>query len=154
MKQIIINQIWPFCTIILLLLSGCNSGAPRPINYGEDPCHYCKMTVVDPIHGAELITAKGRIYTFDALECLINYTKDTGVEAGDRALTNVFEDPGALVDVEQAVFLISKNLPSPMGANLTAFKTMKEAEAAQKEKSGIIYTWEALLEQSHKPVYP
>ena len=30
------------------------------------------MTIVDPRYGAELVTTKGKVYKYDAVECLIN----------------------------------------------------------------------------------
>ena len=48
---------------LLLLLpvfsfSSCSS-KPEPFRYGQDICHSCKMGIVDPKFGGELITAKG-----------------------------------------------------------------------------------------------
>ncbi len=127
----------------LLAIMGC-SNSPKPIDYGNDGCHYCKMTIVDKIHGAELITDKGKVFKFDATECMLNY-----VAAGNEAevasfLTNHYESPTALISATEATFLISENLPSPMGAYLTAFEDAAQAEKVKAEKGGELYTWEAL----------
>ena len=53
-----------FISMALLLLNGCSKG-PKPIDYGNDGCHFCKMTIVDKIHGSELITEKGKVFKFD-----------------------------------------------------------------------------------------
>lgn len=42
------------------LLWSC-SIAPEPINYGQDGCHFCKMTIVDKVHAAEIVTTKGKV---------------------------------------------------------------------------------------------
>ncbi|THD69139.1 hypothetical protein E7Z59_02065 [Robertkochia marina] len=139
---------------MLFVLWGCSRGEPRPINYGSDGCHYCKMTIVDKIHGAELITGKGKIYTFDALECLIHYLKESELKDGDQYLTNVYEAPESLVGVEHSVFLISENMPSPMGANLTAFQSAEKAKELQEKKQGTLFSWEELLEKQLHPVGP
>lgn len=138
-----------FC--VFAVLYGCSSGSPRPINYGVDGCHYCKMTVVDKIHGAEFITEKGKVHTFDALECMISFIREN--DAAGRYLTNVYEQPGMLVDVEMATFLISKNLPSPMGGNLTAFQTEEAASKLMREKQGELFTWDELMNRSLLPVH-
>ena len=61
--------------IALFVLNSC-SVEPKKINYGQDHCHYCDMTVVDKTHASEYVTKKGRAYTFDAIECLVNDLKE------------------------------------------------------------------------------
>ena len=58
--------------LIISLLSACTP-APKPIEYGSDMCHYCKMTIMDKQHAAELVTDKGKVFPFDAIECMIHY---------------------------------------------------------------------------------
>jgi copper chaperone NosL len=60
-------------------------------------------------------------------------------------LSNNYLEPEALIDATKATFLISKNIPSPMGAYLSAFKTKAEAEKIQAEKEGKLYSWETLI---------
>jgi copper chaperone NosL len=122
---------------------GC-SHSPKPIDYGNDGCHYCKMTIVDKIHGAELITGKGKVFKFDATECMLNYVADRSEIEIDSFLTNHYEDPTALIAASEATFLISENLPSPMGAYLTAFENAASAEKIKNEKGGALYDWDAL----------
>ncbi|SHG55089.1 nitrous oxide reductase accessory protein NosL [Winogradskyella jejuensis] len=129
--------------LILLLLSSCNTG-PQTIDYGNDGCHFCKMTIVDKIHGAELINDKGKVYKFDATECMLNYTAENAALINTTLLTNYYEAPTEFINVEEATFLISKNLPSPMGANLTAFQNKEEAEKMKAEKGGKLYDFKSL----------
>ncbi|HEU5219058.1 MAG TPA: hypothetical protein VFU23_10390 [Gemmatimonadales bacterium] len=60
------------CTAALLV-AACAAGGPRPIAYGKEACAFCRMTVSDPRFGAELVTTRGRVYTFDSIECLASY---------------------------------------------------------------------------------
>lgn len=130
-------------TVAFLLFLSCNNG-PKPIDYGNDGCHFCKMTIVDKIHGSELITDKGKVFKFDATECMLNYLNDDNDLQVETLLTNYYEAPTEFINVENATFLISENLPSPMGANLTAFKTQEAAEKVLSEKGGKLYDWSAL----------
>ncbi|PIB32930.1 hypothetical protein BFP78_01310 [Gaetbulibacter sp. 5U11] len=129
---------------LLLLLSSCNVG-PEPINYGSDGCHFCKMTIVDKVHAAEVVTKKGKVYKFDATECMINFMDDFDTSEIKLYLSNNYTEPEALIDATKATFLISKNIPSPMGAFLSAFKNKADAEKFQAEKGGDLYTWDTLL---------
>ena len=130
--------------VSLLVLTSCNIG-PKAIVYGNDGCHFCKMTIVDKVHAAEIVTNKGKIYTFDATECMVNFQKEFDTLEIKLYLSNNYNEPEALIDATKATFLISKNIPSPMGAYLSAFKTKNEALAVQSEKGGTIYSWKELL---------
>ncbi len=118
---------------------------PEPINYGQDGCHFCKMTIVDKLHAAEVVTNKGKIYKFDATECMINFMDDFDTSTIKLYLSNNYTEPEALIDATKATFLISKSVPSPMGAFLSAFKNKEDAVKVQTEKGGEIYNWEDLL---------
>ena len=111
---------------LLLVFTSCNVG-PEAINYGSDGCHFCKMTIVDKIHAAEVVTAKGKVYKFDATECMINFLNEFDTSTIALYLSNNFTNPEELIDATQATFLISKNVPSPMGAFLSAFKNKEDA---------------------------
>ncbi|WP_308993151.1 nitrous oxide reductase accessory protein NosL [Mariniflexile litorale] len=133
-----------FMTFILALTS-CNTG-PQAIDYGNEGCHFCKMTIVDKVHAAEIVTKKGKVYKFDASECMIHFIQGFDTSEIKRYLSNNYTEPETLIDATKATFLISKNIPSPMGAFLSAFKTDKEAQKFQTEKGGSLYSWNQLLE--------
>ncbi|MFP2996437.1 nitrous oxide reductase accessory protein NosL [Spongiivirga sp. MCCC 1A20706] len=131
---------------ILSTILSCSTG-PKPIKYGADSCHYCKMTIVDKIHAAELVTKKGKVYKFDAAECMVNHIKEIDKNTIDKLLTNHHDTPEELIPISTATFLISEQLPSPMGAYLTAFDDRPSAEEVWKNIGGTLYTWEEL--QNH-----
>ncbi|HHL51947.1 MAG TPA: hypothetical protein ENJ39_01095 [Flammeovirgaceae bacterium] len=122
------------------LLTACEV-APQEINYGKDGCHFCKMTIVDNQHAAELVTAKGKAYKFDSIECLIHDLRQREDEVA-LLLVCDYSRPGELIDARQATYLISQNIPSPMGAYLSAFDSRQAAEAVQAEQGGDLYTWQ------------
>lgn len=122
----------------------CNV-SPKAIVYGEDSCHFCKMTIVDKVHAAEIVTQKGKVYKFDATECMLYFMRDFDTSHIALNLSNNYTEPEVLIDATQATFLISENIPSPMGAFLSAFKNKSDAEKVQKEKQGTLYSWSSLL---------
>lgn len=129
---------------LLLILTSCNVG-PQAINYGSDGCHFCKMTIVDKVHAAEIVTKKGKVYKFDATECMIHFMNEFDVNDIKLYLSNNYTEPEALIDATKATFLISENIPSPMGAFLSAFKTEAEAQKFQSEQGGRLFNWNQLL---------
>jgi copper chaperone NosL len=120
-----------------------------PIDYGLDKCYYCKMTIVDQRFGAELVTTKGKVYKFDATECLIHFNKTREVPADEMAmlLTNTFDRPGELVDVNQCFFLQSENMPSPMGKFINPFSSKDMARKIGESESGTLFQWNELIER-------
>jgi copper chaperone NosL len=130
---------------LTLLILGCNA-SPQPIDYGSDGCSYCKMTIVDKTHAAEIVTKKNKAYKFDATECMVNFMEEFDTSEIELYLSNNYSEPGTLIDAKKATFLISKNIPSPMGAFLSAFNKKADAENMQADKGGDLYSWEELLE--------
>ncbi len=135
-----------YLLIILVCASSC-SVQERPINYGEDNCAYCKMTIMDHRYGSEIVTQKGKVYTFDATECLIDYlyyNEELGATV-KFLLVTPYTQPDHLIDATRATYLVSREMPSPMGAYLTAFSEKHVAEKFQQEKGGDLYTWEEVF---------
>ena len=71
--------------------------------------------------------------------------KDFDTSEIELYLSNNYTEPETLIDATKATFLISENIPSPMGAFLSAFRNKVDAEKTQAEKGGNLYTWSELL---------
>lgn len=129
--------------IFNIFLTGCDVKS-KPIQYGMDACYYCSMNIVDKIHAAQVVTTKGKVFNFDAIECMINYTLKSEHDEIALYLTNEIASPEELIDATHATFLKSEAIPSPMGANLSAFKNHAMAIEKQKELGGQLYNWEEI----------
>ena len=133
-----------FLTIFsFMVLSSC-AVEPAPIEYGKDVCSFCKMNIVKKQYGAELVTKKGKVYKYDAIECMLNDIKDKDEAEIELFLVNTYDFPETLNNAVKSTFLISEAMSSPMGANLTAFKDGLTAKSTKEEKGGEIYNWEEL----------
>ena len=138
-----INKLIYIC-LVLFVFASCEV-SPRPINYGADGCHFCSMTIVDKQHAAQIVTKKGKAFKFDAVECMVNHLKDVDMATIELFLVNDYLAPGELIDAKIATFLITREIPSPMGEYLSAFKSRVEAENIEDENNGKLYSWEELL---------
>jgi copper chaperone NosL len=129
----------------MIVLLGCEV-KPDPIVYGRDACAFCQMNIVDQAYGSELVTSKGKVFKFDAVECLINYQNQNNVLDEDLSfkMVNAFDARGEFVHAEKSMFLRSPKLPSPMGKFITPFKSHQEAEVAQSQYGGKLYSWSEL----------
>ena len=130
---------------MMLYSFSCNI-IPEGINYGRDECFHCKMLIVEKKHGGKIVTKKGKIYKFDSIECMIGFTADFEKFPIQKVSVIDYNNPGVLIDANQATFLKSKNIPSPMGAFLSAIKDRKVATEIQNIKGGVFLTWSKLLE--------
>ena len=134
-----------FIVAFIFILGACKPES-KPILYGEDKCEFCRMSIVDKRFGAEIVTQKGKVYKFDAVECLVNYIDEHVEDESklDLVLTNTIDHPGELFDVSKCTYLISENMPSPMGMFLNPFKKRSEALRLQEQNTGLILNWDEL----------
>jgi copper chaperone NosL len=103
------------------------------------------MTIVDNKFGAEIVTSKGKIFKFDAVECLVNFSKESPQQEGDNYYVINYQN-GEWIVAERAFYLRSKRKPSPMGQYITAFNTREAAMDIQKENEGVIQSWNELID--------
>ncbi len=134
------------CFILITVLAfGCKPEV-SPIQYGQDACHWCQMQIADPKFGAEAVTSKGRTYKFDAAECMLYYLAESDNEHAFLVVSD-FANPEHFVDADKAVYLVSKNMPSPMGGYLNAFSSHEKAKDLAAQNGGDIFTWSQMLDK-------
>jgi copper chaperone NosL len=133
--------------IVLVLLTSCNT-KPQPFAYGKDICDDCKMTIMDPKFGGEIITQKGKIYKFDDSHCMIHFLKNNGVKKTDVAQTVVIDHSNQknFLDVKSAYFVVSDQFKSPMNGNAACFSSKEIAEQKAKETNGLVKNWDQLYQ--------
>ena len=136
-----------FIGTILLFVSVSCKVEPEAIAYGKDQCSFCKMNIVDQTHAAQLVTAKGKQFKFDAIECMVNYLDQNSDEEIALLLVADYGNPGEMTEAENAAYLITPAIKSPMGANLSAFSEKNAANELQQKHAGEIYTWETLKQK-------
>lgn len=131
-----------FFVIPLILVSACSSG-PEPIRFGHDSCDLCKMVIMDPKFGSELVTSKGKVFKLDDINCLLSFMEESKIDGSDIAhlLVVDFGKPENLIDVNNAFFIHSEQIRSPMASNLAAFSDKATMEKYYAEWGGETLTW-------------
>ena len=119
----------------------------QEITYGKDACHFCKMNIVDQQHASEVVSKKGKIFKYDSIECLLQDEKNNQVEKVAMYLVMDYYKPNTFIDATKATFLISENIPSPMGAYLSAISSKERAVKLQSSEQGTLYSWEEIQKQ-------
>jgi copper chaperone NosL len=129
-----------------LLLVSCNP-KPTPFQYGKDVCEFCKMGIIDPKYGGEVVTKKSKVYKFDDVICMSGFLKQASIpekNIAKKLLIN-FEKENDFLEAANSFFVASPALKSPMGSNTAAFTTKTAAEKAKQQYGGELLTWEQLL---------
>ncbi|HUQ97117.1 MAG TPA: nitrous oxide reductase accessory protein NosL [Chitinophagaceae bacterium] len=139
------NRQTALAVALLAILASCNAG-PEKIAYGTDACADCRMTIMDPKFGGEVITKKGKVYKFDDAHCLAHFMRSGTVKETDVAQT-VFIDYNAnanFLKTPSLFFVVSPQLKSPMGSNAAAFSSQEAAAGKAAAVSGNIMDWQTL----------
>jgi copper chaperone NosL len=124
--------------------AGCST-EPQKIAYGKDLCDECRMTIMDPKFGAEIMTKKGKAFKFDDAHCIARFLK-TGKVKGDEVGKTLFTDyeSGEFVEAGKAQFVISPQLKSPMNSNAAAFTNKKSSDEVAVMTKGKVIDWTTL----------
>lgn len=136
--------------LLVLLFSSCNT-SPQPFAYGKDICDDCKMPIMDPKFGGEIITKKGRIYKFDDAHCMVHFLKQGNVKESEIAKTVFidYQNDKNFLDVKSAYFVSSDQFKSPMNGNAASFSLQAIAEQQAKQTNGTIKTWDQIYQSLH-----
>jgi copper chaperone NosL len=136
---------WPFIFIVVSLSASCST-KPEAIRFGEDQCHFCKMTIIDKQFGAELVTKKGKIYKFDDVKCLLDYyySGHDSPDIYEHKLVVDFAGQGNLIEANTALFVTSPEIRSPMNGNVAAFQSKPSMNEANKQWNGNHLSWDEL----------
>lgn len=128
---------------LLLLLAACAAPAPFPIALGEDGCDHCHMTLVDPRFVAEWLTSTGKPYRFDDIGCLAAFLAqgELSLGADGHAWVADFLHPGRWIPAEQAVYLRTDSLHTPMASGLIAVWADQPADSLQRALGATRFTW-------------
>ncbi|NJW53245.1 nitrous oxide reductase accessory protein NosL [Salinimicrobium oceani] len=127
--------------LIIFLVQSC-SKETRPIAYGKDACDFCQMTIVDRAYAAQTVSEKGKQSKYDAIECMIHDLENSTVTMAVQRVAD-FSDPGKMISVDKAVFIINDSINSPMGAKLAA---VNRKTYVATTKSADTFSWNDLLE--------
>jgi copper chaperone NosL len=131
--------------LVLAVAAGACSRGPRALLAGTDTCAHCRMTIDDVRFGALVLTARGKLQTFDSIECLASYlaTLPTGEQPRGSWVAD-FEHPSHWVDAEGATYLLESQLRSPMGRDLAAFASGSDTADLTRRYGGRPLDWQGV----------
>src|SRR5688572_11735592 len=127
----------------LALSVSCFRG-PGALVVGEDACDYCRMTITDPRYGGQVVTSRGRVLSFDAVECLASYVAE-GEPSEIRSIHVSDYGSGRMIRADEAVFVRGK-LQSSMGQGFVALAAPDPSLPASRSEFGAeVLRWTDVL---------
>jgi copper chaperone NosL len=130
----------------------CGPPGPAPIAFGQVACEHCHMTIADRRFAAELVTRTGKVYAFDDAGCLATFAV-SGPVAPERiqsAWVTDFRHPGTLIPAQDAAFLRTERIRTPMGSNLLAVPRAA-GDSLQTALGGTLLDWSQVLAAALQP---
>ena len=131
---------------VAILLMSCQP-SPKPIEYGSDICHHCKMSIVDKKFASQAVTSKGKVYNFDAIECLVQHVEQHNETEFAFLQVNSYTLPDERLNVENCFFIKSPEIPSPMGGYLSAYPDKSSARTMAQHPQARIMNWSELKKE-------
>lgn len=139
-----------FATLALLLgacAQGASSPAPPEIRYGEDLCDECNMIISDARFAAayayEVSPGRYESKAFDDIgDMLLHAEKHTDDAVAEWYVHDY--DSEEWLDASAAHYVMSADLPTPMGYGIIAYADAAAADTKAAEVSGMILSWDEL----------
>lgn len=137
---------WVF--LVALLLFGCGSRQeqgeihPPHITLGEEPCSECGMTITDLRFASAAVLPDGDYLLFDDIGDLAQHQTKQELPVGTRFFVYDYEDSEEWLAAEEATFVQSTAIHSPMGSGLAAFRDRARAEAVAAELGATLLSFE------------
>ncbi len=130
----------------------CGTPGPTPIAFGQAACEHCHMTIADQRFAAELVTRTGKVYAFDDAGCLATFAVSgpVGPERIHSAWVTDFRHPGTLIPAQDAAFLRTDRVRTPMGSNLLAVPRAA-GDSLQDALGGTLLDWGQVLAAARAP---
>ena len=132
----------------LLITVACTDEKPRPVDIDPgDMCQSCKMAISQKKYAAEIVDKDGTVFKFDDLGCMLRFV-------GQRARKDKVEAWFVMdyrtqhwLQAENATYVRSESIPSPMGSGLIALENRVDAEEYSQRYHGRIVTFDELETQ-------
>src|SRR6266511_182223 len=120
------------CLIIgVTVLANCQKQSVGPVALApEDMCSYCKMAISEKRYAAELIDSEGQAFKFDDIGCMANFIKSKRNASKTIAYFVMDYDERQWIKAEEAHYVRSSELSTPMNGGLIAFNTEAKAQEA------------------------
>jgi copper chaperone NosL len=114
-------------TAVLLVIVSC-SGSIKPVDIEKgDMCSFCRMAISEKKFAAQIITDEETALKFDDIGCLLRYRAAGGEQPKAAAVYVADSRSGGWLKAEDAFFVRSGSVKTPMGSGIIAFDSTEAA---------------------------
>lgn len=135
--------------VLIAIVTLPQSSTEWRVEYGKSECAYCRMIIDHKGYGGELQATAGRVFVFDAIECIAaSYATHHNAQASDVKAIRVvnYSKPGTLLPLAKATLARISSVHSPMGLNIIALPSRSSAMNMKKTKEDAILSWNECVE--------
>ena len=134
--------------LVIFVCAGCTPAQgevkPPEILYGEDICEICGMIISEARFASACVTTDGQEHIFDGIGEMLVFYHDQEQDTILQCFVHDYVTEGWLV-AEEATFVLSDNIHTPMGFGIVAVGTRESADTLALESGGKTHTWAQLL---------
>lgn len=156
-----------FSIIALLLLAGIvvvacqrevDFSQPPDIRFGEDICDECNMIISEPRFAAAHFTFEGASRRFDDIGDMLTYHAKHNEDVAQFWVHDYKSENWLMA--ENAFFVVSEDLHTPMGHGVVAFEVEDQAQSFASEVNGMVMIFSKVMdnfqqgETSHQHMEP
>ena len=131
--------------ILFLFITTCKNEKPEIIAPGTVPCEFCAMHITDMKFHTQIISAHGKHFHFDSIECALDWKKNHEEESVHLWTTDFTKKN--MIKMNEAYYLHSAKRQSPMKSGYSAYATKEEVETAKSHWEGKVLTFTELVSQ-------
>lgn len=139
-------------TIVMLLSvvlaacgAGSNEGGPPDIQYGRDICVQCAMIINEEKFAAAYTLDDGTEKSFDDVGGLVLHQRATGDTLNLESTWVHDYETVEWVDVENAYFVATLSVSTPMGHSILSFSDEARAQAFASSVGGEVVLWDVVF---------
>ena len=111
----------------------------------EDMCAYCKMAISEKRYAAELIDSEGQAFKFDDIGCMVNFIKSKKNTTKIVAYFVMDFDERQWTKADDAYYVRSSELTTPMNGGIIAFKNQSTAQEAIGKYHGKLFRFKDIF---------
>lgn len=131
-----IEWLWVLLLLVTTACTGATNAEPTPpaIHYGEDVCEPCNMIVSEERYASGYITSDGQQHIFDDIGDMFQ-----AQIANNHQVTAFFVhnyNDNRWIRAEQATFVQSQGVRTPMASGIVAFESPDQAKTFATEMKG------------------
>lgn len=134
--------------LILTLLAACQTaaavGEPPEIRFGEDICDHCFMIINEPRFAASYVTEMGETRRFDDIGNMMFYHIEHDEDVAAFWVHDY--DTEEWLRAENAHYVVSPDIYTPMASGIVAFQDAGSAERLAAEHSGQLFDFTELIQ--------